>query len=93
MGGFSFTEGRINYSDSFSDTDFDGSTRAYIDFSSGIKLSPDNVKNSMVVTPTQVEINDITRFSNTIKYGVDDSMKYEPVYEENVLIGYDLYVD
>lgn len=93
MGGFSFTEGRINYSDSFSDTDLDGSIRAYIDFSNGIKLSPDNVKNSMVITATQVEINDITRFSNTIKYGVNDNMKYEPVYDNDVLIGYDLYVD
>lgn len=93
VGGFSFTEGRINYSNSFSDTDLDGSIRAYIDFSSGIKLSPDNVKNSMVVTATQVEINDIARFSNTIKYGVNDNMKYEPVYSDNVLIGYDLYVD
>ena len=26
-------------------------------------------------------------------YGVNDNMKYEPVYENNILIGYDLYVD
>lgn len=93
MGGFSFTEGRINYSDSFDEANLDSSIRAYVDFSDGIKLSPDNVKDSILVTATQVEINDVTRFSNTIKYGVNDNMKYEPVYSNGILIGYDLYVD
>lgn len=92
-GGFNFNEGKLNYSSSFTEEDLDSSPTAYIDFTNGLSFSPDNSKKSVEITSTQVEINDTTRFSNIIKYGVNDNMKYEPVYSNDVLIGYDLYID
>jgi hypothetical protein len=93
MGGFNFDNGRINYSDLFDEVNLSGTPSAYIDFNNGLVFSPDNTKKSLNITSTQVEINDLVRFSTTVKYGVNDNMKYEPVYENNILIGYDLYVD
>ena len=90
---FNFDNGRINYSKVFDESNLNSVSNAYIDFKNGLKLSPDNVKNSVIISASQIELNDMARFSTTIKYGINDNMKYEPVYNNNVLIGYDLYIN
>ena len=93
MDGFKFNQGKILYSNNFNSEDLSGDFNTYIDFKDGISLSPNQSKKSLNITTTQIEINDTARYSGTVKYGINDNMKYEPVYENETLIGYDLYIN
>ena len=82
---------RISFSNSFKESDLSGATNAYIDFASGLLLSPDGKNNIVEITSQKVVANSVLYLTDSVKY--NELMEYKPVYENNVLIGYDLYID
>lgn len=82
---------KISYTENFKENELNGSIKGYIDFINGINFSPNGSKNTLEVTEQEIHANAILRLEESIKYG--DLMEYKPIYSENELIGYDLYIE
>lgn len=81
---------RISYSTNFKESE-SFSTFAYIDFTSGIALSPDGKLSGLEITTQQIKTNSTLYINKSVKY--NELMEYKPVYLNNELIGYDLYIE
>ena len=90
-----FDNKRITYSNSFKQSELNGSINGYIDFGNGTVFSPDGVNQVLTLMAQEVRIkgeNTSLYLENSIKYGED--MEYKPVKDtEGKLIGYDLYIE
>ena len=68
--------------------------QSYIEFEKDIIISPNSKGVGTVRFSTQeMEINNNMRILGQINYGEEEHMKYEPVYSNEILLGYDLYID
>ena len=90
-----FDKHRISYVTNFKQNELTGTTKGYIDFTSNMIFSPDGTNQILELSDQEVRIkgeNTSLYLENSIRYG--EVMEYKPVYDKNnVLIGYDLYVE
>lgn len=87
-----FDKHRIFYSENFKQNELTGGIKGYIDFASTLSFSPDGVNEVLELSTQEVRAKTSLYIEESIKY--NDLMEYRPVYSsENVLIGYDLYVE
>ena len=90
-----FDKHRISYVNNFKQNELTGTTKGYIDFTSNMIFSPDGTNQTLELSDQEVRIkgeNTSLYLENSIRYG--EIMEYKPVYDkDNILIGYDLYVE
>ena len=90
-----FDKHRISYVTNFKQNELTGTTKGYIDFTSNMIFSPDGTNQILELSDQEVRVkgeNTSLYLENSIRYG--EVMEYKPVYDKNnVLIGYDLYVE
>lgn len=86
-----FDKKRISYTRDFKQNELSGGVKGYIDFSEGIKFSPDGNTQVLTLAAQQVQMEVPLYIKETVKY--NDIMEYKPAYSNGELIGYDLYVE
>lgn len=90
-----FDKHRISYVNNFKQNELTGTTKGYIDFTSNMIFSPDGTSQILELSDQEVRVkgeNTSLYLENSIRYG--EIMEYKPVYDKNdILIGYDLYVE
>lgn len=90
-----FDKHRISYINNFKQNELTGTTKGYIDFTSNMIFSPDGTNQILELSDQEVRVkgeNTSLYLENSIRYG--EIMEYKPVYDKNnILIGYDLYVE
>ena len=90
-----FDKHRISYVNNFKQNELTGTTKGYIDFTSNMIFSPDGTNQILELSDQEVRVkgeNTSLYLENSIRYG--EIMEYKPVYDKNdILIGYDLYVE
>ena len=85
---------RINYIKDFNQGELNGVVEGYIDFSQGIAFSPDGGDKIFALSSQKVIVksNSSLYIENSVIYG--ECVEYKPVKNSNnVIIGYDLYVE
>lgn len=90
-----FDKHRISYVNNFKQNELTGTTKGYIDFTSNMIFSPDGTNQILELSDQEVRVkgeNTSLYLENSIRYG--EIIEYKPVYDKNdILIGYDLYVE
>ena len=90
-----FDKHRISYVTNFKQNELTGTTKGYIDFTSNMIFSPDGTNQILELSNQEVRVkgeNTSLYLENSIRYG--EIMEYKPVYDkDNILIGYDLYIE
>lgn len=83
---------KIFYTNNFNQNELTGTTRGYIDFASNLSFSPDGVNEILQLSSQEIRANVALYLEDSIKY--NELMEYKPVYNQNdILIGYDLYIE
>lgn len=87
-----FDKHRISYAENFKQNELLGNVKGYIDFVSNLSFSPDGVNEVFELSGQEVRAKTSLYLEESIKY--NDLMEYKPVYDtDEVLIGYDLYIE
>lgn len=89
--GLIIQEDSISYTDSFKENEFTDIYKGYIKFGDTFVISPDGLNETITSTSNQTNINNQLNIYSNVKYG--DLVEYKPVYENQEIIGYDLYIE
>lgn len=82
-------ENKISYSSTFIEEKWNGTIQSYIDFQSGLTLSTGT--STLKISETDLLINNPLLLDDEVRY--KEKVKYKPAYSNNILVGYDLYVE
>lgn len=83
---------KISFTNGFKENDLNGTVKSYIDFYNGLSFSPDGNNEVLELSTSEVRAKGALYLEESIKY--NELMEYRPVYNtDNVLIGYDLYIE
>lgn len=86
-----FDKRKISYIRNFLQSELKGNISGYIDFSNNLVFSPDGTNQVLTLSAQQIRANMPLYIQESIRY--NEIMEYTPAYEEDKLVGYDLYIE
>lgn len=85
-----FSQSRISFTDNFDKTTQTGLEKSFIEFSNGMEFFSES-KKMLTINSSKVQVDSVLALRGVVEYS--ETMEYRPIMQDNILIGYDLYVD